>query len=228
MDLVVISDVHGDTENLLKFLEKLENFKFDVIVCPGDFTDSINLPKGFSQADVARLIIKELKTLKKELLTIPGNTDTPNVLKVLEDEGVSIHGKGKVMGDVGFYGFGGARTPFGTPFEPSDEELKGGLGEGWKEIEKAKYKVQVTHNPPVGVKLDMISSGAHVGSKVVSDFIKSHHPILSISAHIHEAKGTDRLNDTFLINAGRFPEGYFGLVNIENGSVKGKVLNLIE
>lgn len=227
MDLLVLGDHHGDIENTLKYLEKLSELKFDVIIYSGDFTD-INAPKGFTQRDITELIVEELKTLEKPVFAVPGNNDTKGVIEVLKNESISLHGKGKIMDDYGFYGFGGAKTPFGTPLEPSEEELKSGLEKAWNDVVGAKYKIQVTHNPPHGTRLDIIRVGSHVGSNAVREFIKTKKPILAISAHIHEAKGTDMLGNSFLINGGKFPEGYFGLVNIKDGSVTGKVLNLIE
>jgi len=227
MDIIIFSDIHGDVENLLTYFDKIKELKFDVIVCPGDFTD-INTSKGFTQEDITKLIINELKGLKKPILAVPGNVDTKDIINILEKEGISIHGKGMVIDNFGFYGYGGAKTPFGTNIEPTEEELKIGLKNAWKDVEKMKYKIQVTHNPPFGTRLDMLQSGVFVGSSVIRGFIEFYEPIVAISAHIHEAKGTDYIKKTFLINSGRFPEGYFGLVNIDNGSVKGKVLNLIE
>lgn len=226
MDLLVIGDHHGDIENTLAYLDKLSEFKFDVVVYGGDFTD-VNVPKGFTQEDIAQLIIEELKILKKPIVAVPGNTDTVGVVKILEREDINIHGKGKIIKDTGFYGYGGAKTPFGTPLEPSEDELKSGLEKAWKDVVDAKQKVQVTHNPPQGTRLDIIRGGTCVGSNVVREFIETHKPVVAVSAHVLEARGTDRLENTFLINSGKFPEGYFGLVNIQDDSVKGKVLNLI-
>jgi hypothetical protein len=227
MDIMVISDIHGDLENLLTYLDKVREFRFDVVVSPGDFTD-IDTPKGFTQEDVCRLIIKELKTLKKPVFCVPGNVDSRGVIGVLEKEGVSIHGNGRIIKDFGFYGFGGAKTPFQTNIEPSEEELKAGLTGALKDVGDAKHKVQVTHNPPFETRLDIIQFGAHVGSKEVRNFIETHEPIVAISSHVHEAKGTDKIKNVFLMNSGKFSEGYFGLINIENHTVKGKILNLIE
>jgi len=227
MDIVVVSDIHGDVENLLTYLDKVKELKFDVVVCPGDFTD-VNTPKGFTQEDIAKLIIGELKSLKVPVMAVPGNVDPKNIIKIFEREGISIHGRGKVVKEFGFFGYGGAKTPFETSIEPTEEELKLGLQNAYKDVKEAKYKVQVTHNPPHGTRLDMIQTGIHVGSNAVKLFIENHQPILAISAHIHEARGTDKLKNTFLINSGRFPEGYLGLVNIGNGIVNGKVLNITE
>jgi len=215
MDIVVISDIHGDVENLLLYLDKIRGFKFDIVICPGDFTD-LDVPKGFTQNDVARLIIKELKTLKKPLLCVPGNVDSREIIDILEEEGVSIHQKGKIINDVGFYGYGGAKTPFNTSIEPNEEELKIGLETSLKYTKGAKHLVQITHTPPLNTRLDAIQSGIHVGSNVVRNFIETNNPIVAISSHIHEAKGTDRLKNTFLMNSGKFSEGYFGVITIEN------------
>jgi hypothetical protein len=226
MDIVVISDIHGDVENLISYLDKIKEFKFDVIICPGDFSDA-NVPRGFTQEDIVRLIIKELKTLKKPFVAVPGNVDPKDIVKILEEEKISIHGKGVGVGDYGFYGYGGAQTPFGTNIEPTEEEMRVKLKEGFEDVKGLKYKIQVTHTPPSGSRLDMIQSGLHVGSEVVREAIETYEPLVAISAHIHEAKGTDRFKNTFLLNSGRFPEGYFGLINIDNGSVKGKIINLL-
>jgi len=228
MDIIVISDIHNDLENILGYLDKIKNFKFDVIVCPGDFSD-VNLPKGFTQEDVAKIIIEELKLLKKPILCVPGNMDTKGVIELFEKEKLSIHGKGKIIKNVGFYGYGGAKTPFGTNIEPSEDELRIGLENSYKDVKGAKVKVQVTHNPAKNTRVDLIQSGLHVGSQVVRDAIEKFKPAAAISAHIHEARVTDNLDSTFLINSGKFSEGYFGLINIdENLTASGKVLNLNE
>jgi len=227
MNLLVIGDNHGDIENMISYLEKLEKFNIDVVIYMGDFTD-INTPKGFTQKDITNILIEELKSLGKPILAVPGNNDVKDILDILEKENISIHGKGKLIGDYGFYGFGGAKTPFTTPFEPTEEELKKGLEKAYNQVLSAKYKIQITHNPPHNTGIDVIRAGVHVGSHVVRKFIEEKKPIIALSAHIHEAKGIDKLGETFLLNAGKFPEGYFGLINIDDGNVKGRLLNLCE
>jgi hypothetical protein len=227
MDIIVVSDLHGDVENLLSYLDKIKELKFDVVVCPGDFTD-INAPRGFTQEDVGILIIKALKSLKKKIFCVPGNVDTPGVIKILKKEGVSIHGSGVVFKNFGFYGFGGAKTPFKTNIEPSENEIHLGLENGWKDVKNAKYKIQVTHNPPHGTKIDVVGGGLNVGSEVVRSFIEEHGPLVAISAHIHEARGIEKLKNTTILNSGKFSEGHFGLINIEDGKVNAKILNLLE
>jgi Icc-related predicted phosphoesterase len=227
MNIVVVSDIHGDVENMLIYLDKIGELKPNLIICPGDFTD-VNSPKGFKQEDVAKLIISELKSLDVPVLAVPGNVDPKAITKIFEKENMSLHGHGKIINGYGFYGYGGAKTPFDTSIEPSDEELETGLLKGYKDVKSAKYKIQITHEPPSETKIDMLNSGAHVGSKTIRSFIEKHQPILAISAHIHEARGIDKINTTTVINSGRFPEGYLALINISNGEIKGRILNLTE
>ncbi len=225
MNILIISDIHNDMENIMKYIDKLSLFDFDVVVSPGDLTN-FNIPKGFTRADIGELIIEELKGLSKPLLIVPGNQDK-ELIHLLEDEKISLHGKGKIIKNIGFYGFGGAKTPFNTSFEPSEDEIKKGLENAYEMIKKTKIKVQVTHAPPARTKLDVLFTGAHTGSEIVREFIEKKKPVLAISAHVHEAKGTDELETTKLINSGRFPEGYCGIASIKKGMVTAKVISLI-
>lgn len=227
MKLLVLGDNHNDIENMLFYIEKMSSIDFDVIIYSGDFSD-VNVPKGFTQEDVVKIIIKELKTLKKPIMAIPGNNDVKNIINVLEKEGVSVHGVGKVVDDVGFYGFGGAKTPFKTLYEPSDEEMETGIRKALEYVKNSRIKVQITHNPPINTKLDLIFTGLHVGSPVVRKFIEEIRPVAAISAHIHEARGIDYINNTLLMNPGRISEGYVGFINIKENHAEGHIINLID
>lgn len=225
MEILAIADIHNDIENIINYVDKLLLLNFDLIVAIGDFID-VNLPKGFSSIDMGKLIIEELEVLKKPILAVPGNFDK-DLIEFFKEKEILLHGNGKVIKGIGFYGFGGARTPFGTPLEPSEREIENGLKKAYEEIEKSEKKIQVTHMPPSRTKLDVITSGAHVGSEIIRKIIEEKKPVAAISAHIHEARGMDELNETKLINPGRFPEGYCGLISIEEEKVKTKIINLI-
>lgn len=225
MDILVVSDIHNDVESMLSYIDKVALLDFDVIVCPGDFTD-FNLPKGFERKDITNLVLEELNILKKPILALPGNQDE-EIIPVLEEKKVSLHGKGIIIKGVGFYGYGGAKTPFSTSLEPSEEEIKAGLEKAYGMIKKCKTKVQVTHIPPARTKIDLLYTGAHVGSEVVRKFIEDKQPAAAIGAHVHEAKGVDEIENTKLLNSGRFPEGYCGLISIKNEKVSAKIINLI-
>lgn len=225
VNLLAISCIHGDIENLMNFIDKLSTMEIDIVVCPGDFTNYF-LPKGFTRVDLAKIILEELNSLKKPVVAVPGSWDK-ELIGFLDDVGVSAHGKGKRIGEVGFYGYGGAKTPFSTPFEPEDGEIEEGLEKAFKEIKNCKTIVQITHAPPARTKLDIIATGAHVGSEVVRKFIEKRQPGVAICSHIHESRGVDEIGKTKIVNSGRFPEGYCGLVNIENENIQTKIINLI-
>ncbi len=221
----VVGCIHGDIENLMKFVDMLSQFKMKTIICPGDFTD-MSLPKGFTRVDVGKIILEELESLTKNIVTVPGSWDK-DLLDLLKSKTISVHAEGKIVDGIGFYGYGGAKTPFNTPFEPSEGEIELGLEKAFNEVKKAKMKIQVTHAPPNGTKVDRIPSGAHVGSNAVRSFIERNAPNVAVSSHIHESRGVDELGATKLINPGRLPEGYAGLIEINDSLMTTKLISLI-
>ncbi len=224
-NVAVVGCIHGDVENLMKFLDKLAMLNIDIIICPGDFTD-FALPKGFTRRDIGSIILEELRDLGRPVLAVPGSWDA-ELIDFLKKENVSIHAEGKIIDGIGFYGYGGARTPFNTPFEPSEGEMEMGLGKSFAEVKKAKIKIQVTHAPPSRTKLDKLATGANVGSESVRAFIEKNQPGAAVCSHIHESRGIDELGKTKLINSGRFPEGYLGLLGIDDSLITTKVVSLI-
>jgi len=225
MRILSISCIHGDMENLMMFIDKAVVLEPDIVVCTGDFTDYF-LPKGFGRIDIGETIVEELKAFKKPLIVVPGSWDK-DLIEFFDKKNISVHGKGKVVDDVGFYGYGGAQTPFNTPFEPSEEEIENGLEKAYHDVIEAEIKIQVTHAPPKGTAVDIITTGAHVGSNTVRKFIDKVQPNAAFCSHIHEGRGVDEIGNTKIINSGRFPEGYCGLAEIDKGSVSAKIVSLI-
>ena len=224
MRILVVADIHNDVENVLRFLDKSAQLNYDVIVCPGDFTDIP--PKGFTREEVGRVVIESLKSVGKPLVAVPGNWDI-DIVKFFIEDNISAHDKGLVIADVGFYGFGGAETPFETAYEPSESDIESGIRRSYEKVKYAKFKILVTHKPPKNTKLDMIASGTHVGSAAVRKMIEEQQPRAAICAHIHEARGVDEIGSTKIINPGRFPEGYCGIIDVSDEGVEMKVISLI-
>lgn len=226
MEILAVACVHNDIENLMKLIDAVREQDFDAVVFPGDFTD-LNLPKGFTRVDVAKIVVAELESLGKPLICVPGSWDK-DVSPYLEKKGISVHGRGKIINGIGFYGYGGARTPFNTLFEPADGEIELGLIKAYEDVKGAEAKVQVTHMPPARTAIDKIFSGAHVGSEAVRKFIEEKRPEVAISAHIHEARGVDDLGQTRLVNPGRFPEGNAAIISVRKGHSEAKIISLIQ
>lgn len=226
MEILAISCIHNDIENMFILLDQAAKLDFDLVVFPGDFTD-LNIPKGFTRTDIAKIIVTQLEGLGKPLIVVPGSWDK-EIIDYLHKKGISVHGSGIVVNGVGFFGYGGARTPFGTPFEPADGEIELGLMKGYEDVKAAKVKVQLTHMPPARTGVDRIQSGAHVGSEAVRKFIEDKQPNLAISAHIHESRGFDELGKTKLVNPGRFPEGNCALISVNQIETGVRMINLSE
>lgn len=224
MKIAAIGCIHNDIENLPNLLDKVFSYEPELLIMVGDLTDS-DFIKGFDAKDIAIIFLEEVKTYGKSLLVVPGTWDK-DIIDFWDKENVSIHGKGRIINGVGFYGFGGAKTPFNTPFEPSENEIEEGLKKGYKEIKDCKIKIQATHAPPFQTTLDIVV-GKHVGSIAVRKAIEELKPNVAICSHIHESQGTDNLGNTIVLNVGKFSDGYFGLIEIEKEKIDAEIVSLI-
>lgn len=210
--ILVLADIHGEFEKLSNVIEDMKKETFDLVICPGDFTDMFNIPEGYSQMDVAEIVLQKILSLGEETLCIPGNHDPHEILELFDEYEVNLHRRVTEFGNYQLMGFGGASTPFNTKFEPTDEEI----GENLAKMEgKINRKlILVTHNPPKGTRLDSVEGGKHVGSEAVANFIRKSKPLLAISAHIHENQGTDKIGKSVLFYPGTVFEGKYGIVTI--------------
>lgn len=213
MKILILADIHSKKEKLKDILKNIDISDIDLILSPGDFTDMYSYPIEFSQMDMAILIIQKLVSLKKPLFCVPGNQDPYEILNIFDEFGINLHENIKKMNNLYFLGFGGAQTPFGTKFEPLEEEMKNALENMVKRI-KGDF-VLLVHNPPKNTKLDIVMGKKHVGSKIVREFIEKYKPILTISAHIHESPGIDKIGETILFYPGPVIDGKYGIVDID-------------
>ncbi|NIO21516.1 MAG: hypothetical protein GTN76_12440 [Candidatus Aenigmarchaeota archaeon] len=213
LKILVIADVHGEIEKLSKFLKKFDEKNFDLVLCPGDFTDMFNTPEGFSQIDVAELVLQKMLSLGKPVLCIPGNHEPYEILEMFDEYDVNLHAKTRKFKGFEILGFGGASTPFNTKFEPTEEEIKGNLLK--LKIDPKIKSILLTHCPPYRTKVDRTETGEHVGSKVIRNFIETRKPVLAISAHIHEAGGIDKIGKTTVFYPGAIFNGLYGMVTID-------------
>jgi hypothetical protein len=200
MELICLSDLHGRID-ILERMRKAAG-DADVLIVAGDITN-------FGKRGAAEEIVEKLLKINDTLLAVPGNCDTPEVNDVLEEYGVSIHGKGALINGVAFFGLGGSGvTPFSTPQEYREEKLEELLRMGYERVKMHAPKVLVSHSPPLGTKADLTGSGIHAGSSAVKSFIEGHRVSLVVCGHIHEARGTDAIGDTWIVNPGPAHMGY--------------------
>ena len=224
MRIATIGCIHNEIERLPILFEKIASYNPDVLISVGDIANA-SFPRGFEPIDIGKIFLEEAKEYFKKILIVPGTWDK-DLMPLFQKENVLLHGKGEAIGDVGIYGFGGAQTPFNTPYEPSDKEIENGLRKAFEEIKDKKIKIQATHAPPFNSTLDLVGN-KHVGSVAVRKVIEEFSPQLAVCAHIHESVGKDSIKNTIAINVGKFTEGYFGLIEIKDGLINVEIVNLI-
>lgn len=207
MLLLCLSDIHGEGAGIAGILERHPDV--DAVVLVGDLTH-------LGGAAEAARVVEPLLAAGARVLAVPGNMDRPEVLGWLEERGLSLHGCGVTIGEVGFLGLGGSSpTPFGTPFEVSGGEAERLLEAAWRATDGARTRVLVSHAPPHLTRLDRTRARLHAGSPVVRAFLEGHDAALCLCGHIHEAAGEDAVGMTRCLNPGAFKNGRYALVSIE-------------
>ncbi|ODS31835.1 MAG: putative metallophosphoesterase [Candidatus Scalindua rubra] len=208
MKIISFGDIHEDVSNLKLLRNELENA--NLIIISGDLTN-------YNGKKEAEKVIEEIMKYNENIIAQLGNLDQLEVDDYLTEKGINLHRNGFIKDDIGIFGVGGSNpTPFRTPTEFSEGEIETFLLEGFEKVRETKFKIMVPHMPPKDTKIDVITAGAHVGSQSVRDFILRHKPDISLSGHIHEARGVDKIENTLIFNAGMFREG--GYVKITKQS----------
>ncbi|HII66311.1 TPA: hypothetical protein HA295_06085 [Candidatus Woesearchaeota archaeon] len=190
----------------------------------------------------------------KNIFAIMGNDDfrkNADVLEKAEKEGVLhfIHKKKAELGG-GFFiaGYGFVNT---TPFRLKDwekkdlegakmppqlssetvrsvPEEKGTIAEDMEDIaalSDPRKTVYAIHAPPFNTNLDIASSGQHVGSVAIRDFIEKHSPLATLHGHIHESpemsgSWMDVLGTTVCVNVGSaYPRPILPCCTIDTESI---------
>ena len=212
----MVGDFHGESSadnNMAKFLER----GYDVLVMLGDFTE--RGPE--TQVDE---ILPRVERVGIRTLAVPGNCDPKSAHEILDKHGINLHSKSVEIDGITFVGLGGSNlTPFNTPFEITEREIMEELRRLTLGINR-KW-ILVTHAPPYGTSTDLTSSDIHVGSKSIREIIENKQPLVALCGHVHEARGTDRLGRTIVVNPGPISRGCAAEV-ILNDSVHVKLLKI--
>ena len=207
MRILAVSDIHGSYDDLDAILSR--EASCDVLVIGGDLTT-------LGTEGEAEAAIKHLQSFGKPVLAVGGNMDPPQIDETFVQLGVSINGRGVVVNDVGYFGVSASPiSPLNTPNEIPEEEIKRRAETGWKKILDARWKIFVPHAPPHNTKVDLVSSGKHVGSTAVRKFIETNQPDVVVCGHIHEARGMDSIGKTKIINCGLVGRGFYGMIHID-------------
>lgn len=199
MIILALTDIHGSHTEIQRIGDEMESA--DLVILSGDLTN-------FGHKRDAERVLHEVMQRARNVLAVPGNCDYPDVAAHLDGLGINLHGAHRVIDDIAFLGLGGSLpAPGMTPFEFSEDELDALLTEAATDLPSSLPLVLVAHQPPYGTESDRIYSGDHVGSISVRTFIETHHPILCLTGHIHEAAGMTSLDRTRIANPGPFGRG---------------------
>ncbi|MDI6888889.1 MAG: metallophosphoesterase family protein [Methanocellales archaeon] len=206
MRLLAISDTHGNFSKVTPILKKAGDV--DAILIVGDITN-------FGPEEKAKEIFDLLP--KKTVLAVSGNCDPKGVLNVIETSGaVSLHNSSFKLGDVTFIGLGGSNpTPFNTPFEHSEEEIREMLRELFLRTPRTSRMVLLSHAPPRDT-LDRTANG-NVGSEAIREILGQ--VDLVVCGHIHEARGVKKVGNTTIVNPGKATNGYAAIITL-NAEIK--------
>ncbi len=199
MKIISFGDIHEDLNNLIPLKNELESA--DLIIVTGDLTN-------YNGRKEAENVISGILKYNKNVLAQLGNLDQSEVNDYLTEKGINLHRNGFIRDDIGIFGVGGSNpTPFNTPTEFNENEIETFLLDGFDKVKDSKFEILVPHVPPINTKLDIISSGVHVGSQSVHDFILKHKPDIVLSAKSQEARGSDAIENTPGFSGGMCGEG---------------------
>jgi Icc-related predicted phosphoesterase len=207
MKVLLLTDIHGEVENLKKIIEKES---YDALLCAGDLSDA----NEYSQYEEKLYEVLEAFEDGGEMSkAVPGNMDREEeCVRALIDHRMNIHKKIASFEEFDVVGYGGGQTPFDTPFEPSGDEIYQALDTLYGRM-KSDRKVGVVHQPPKDSKLDIVD-GEHVGSEEVRDLIEEKDFNLVLTGHIHESDGVDEIEGTKVVNPGAVADGKYGIAEI--------------
>ncbi|HVA81599.1 MAG TPA: metallophosphoesterase [Candidatus Binataceae bacterium] len=204
MKIVSFGDIHMATRNL----ERMGAVMGDcgLVILSGDLTN-------FGGPDEMRKVLDDVRGVCPNILALPGNLDRRETIPYLEEQGIALHGMGRIVGGIGIFGCGGSNlTPFNTPTELTEDEIYATLCAGYEQVRGTRPLLMICHPPPFDTKCDRILSGKPVGSPAARRFIEEVEPDICISGHIHESAGEDTIGPTRIFNAGPFKGGGYIVV----------------
>ncbi len=189
--ILLLTDIHGQFEIVPAFLE----LGPDLVIIAGDLTDC-------GAPEDAR---KVLDMIDVPCFAIPGNCDRKEIINIIEEsDAVNLHGTSLEIGSITLTGVGGSNpTPFGTPFELSEEEIDKLLQEAMARGGRNIHNILVVHAPPHGT-LDEVG-GANVGCRSIRKYLKDFD--LVCCGHIHDQTGVVKEEGTVIVNPGPASEG---------------------
>lgn len=207
MEVLLLTDIHGDWENLEKIVSRES---FDAVLCAGDLSDASEFDDYQENLGKVLDVFEGSEALVK---AVPGNMDLEDeCVRTLIDNRMNLHKKIAGFEEFEAVGFGGGLTPFDTPFEPEEVEIRETIELLYDRM-SSDVRIAVIHQPPENTALD-VADGIHVGSSEVRTLLENTGFDFLLTGHIHESFGVDELSDTILVNPGPVFEGRYGILTV--------------
>jgi len=209
---IAVGDIHDKLANL----ERIPELGTAAgIIITGDMTNRRRTRGGRVHPE------HRLPAWRRASMPRSATWDKPGSEAALDSMGVNIHRRGlELAPGVGLMGIGWSTpTPFGTPSEVPEWVLEGWLEETFAQVKNYPRFVLVCHTPPKDTATDVIRGGTHVGSQVVRAFIEKRAPVVCLTGHIHEARATDRIGPTLVVNPGMLSKGGYALLTVDGEKV---------
>lgn len=169
-------------------LRVLESEDFDIAVATGDFECE----------DTARALVEA----GIKAVAVTGNMDHAGVAGILRQAGILIDGDIVEVEGLIFAGIGGM-------------DVSSSLSKLASRITN-KLDVLVSHHPPKGA-VDRTFIGIRGGLTEIRRLLEVYQPKLHLCGHIHESRGTARVGETVVVNAGPLSKGYYAVIELDEG-----------
>ncbi|MHA1784314.1 MAG: metallophosphoesterase family protein [Candidatus Helarchaeota archaeon] len=198
--ILAFSDFHDKRSFYRRASRLINEKKPDFVIISGDMSNYGSKNK----------IEKLLSTFGRQTYYVWGNMDGKDPRDRLE-KAINLHLNPVEINNMILVGLGGDDKAFEKNFHDFYKVVEN------FSLQSDKKLVLVSHVPPYKhgdlTKEYLGQPGKNVGSKNYLNLIKKYHPALVICGHIHEARGTYKINKTLIINVGK--EGYELIIDSE-------------
>ncbi len=194
MKILALADIHGRESVIYMVQELMGLYDFKAIFIAGDITDC-------GRGDAEHII----RALPGKVFAVPGNCDSPELLYLLEENGVSLHRRIVEWNGFLLVGLGGVSSGYTLGIKFREHEA-------FDFLRKCEKCVFLTHQPPYGI-LDN-AAGKHIGSAGILEAVKAAKPVLVISGHVHEDRGSYFDGTTLFVNPGPAMHGYAAIIDL--------------
>jgi len=203
--LLGITDLHDQRSALDQILTDAGTV--DAVLLGGDITN-------FGTPADAERLVRQVQASGARVFAVAGNCDSAAIEQRLIHLGVSLFQRGTALIGLGIQGLSGMPPWHAHMYQFTEEELASALDVGFAQLNGATPHVVLSHAPPRAARVDYTAGGHHVGSTALRAFIDRVQPALVICGHIHEARGTELLGRTQVVNCGAAAAGCYALAEI--------------